>query len=75
MMASELPTSACTRHRYYQQAEIVLRHPLEHLFQRARERQSEATLFDSGAEFGAYGIGELRHNDLQSAQQGVAGFE
>src|SRR5208337_3263261 len=38
-------------HRDYQQAEIVLRHALEHLFQCARERQSKAALFDRGAEF------------------------
>ena len=59
MRARLVPTSVWTLHGDDQQPQIVFGYALEHVFERARQRQSDAGLLEHGAEFAAQRIGEF----------------
>ena len=62
-------------HRDHEQAQIVLRHALQHVGQSLADRQSKPRLLDHGAEFAAQRFGELLVQHLHPALQRVARFE
>ena len=66
IIAARLADFRLDPHRDHQQAEIVLGDALEHVFERARQRQSDPGLLEHGAEFAAERIGELADHDLQA---------